>query len=118
MIHDDGSARPPALRFLARYVERILLGTKTQTLRRDTRLRVGAVALAQLGPRPFARVLITHVERIRLAELDEADLARQGGSPKSVAALHRALRSLYGAKLTHVYRIRFRVIGRTRRKRV
>lgn len=116
MVHDEGSARPAALslRFLSRFAEPILQGRKTQTLRRRTRLRVGQVAVALAAGQPFARLRVTHLERVRLAELGPADLLREGGSPRSVDALLRALRSLYGADLTHVYRIRFSVESRKR----
>lgn len=85
-----------SLWFKREYVEPILRGEKRDTIRASTTLRTGDQASASVGPRPpFARLHVTKVERIALAEIDDLD--------------HRAaVRSLYPGR-RRLVRIHFRI---------
>ena len=58
---------------------KIIQGKKTQTIRKDPRLKVGQIYSVQVGPRPpVARIEITEKREITLGELTEEDAKREG----------------------------------------
>lgn len=65
---------PQSLWFKQKYVEPILCGEKTHTIRPNCpRLKVGDRVLFQVGPRKaFCRVLIGRIEQIAVDDLDES----------------------------------------------
>ncbi len=92
------------------YVDPILAGTKTSTIRRQNgRLpRAGDVVAASVGPRPaFATLKIRSVETLRLIQIDDR-LARDDGFPNAKTLRARLVETYPGE--TNFVLIRFDVV--------
>ena len=85
------------LYFKACYVESILSGEKTDTIRRPQRLpRAGELMRACVGPsRPFAELWIETVEPIALADLEPERRAEVTALYGEAGPLHRVRFRLY-----------------------
>jgi uncharacterized protein YqfB (UPF0267 family) len=97
----------PLLRFQARWIDPILSGAKTQTLRRSLS---GSVLCAEVVDaacrydRPaFARLRVTAIDRVGVAELTEIDAVREG---LSLEELRETVESLYPG-VRALLRVRF-----------
>lgn len=100
-----------SLWFQQQYVDPILNGTKTCTIRKHTRNvpAVGTECDFSVGPRtPFARAVIQAVQPLTLAQITD-DIARADGFDNS-AALRESIRRLYPSVRRFVL-IRFAVIN-------
>ena len=99
------------LRFTKQWIEPILSGRKTQTLRKkvSSTVIVAETVEAWNGysrDRMFAVLVILAVDTVAVSELSELDAHRDGF--ESLPELRRALRGLYPGTRS-LYRIRFRV---------
>jgi len=58
---------------------KIIQGKKTQTIRKNSKLKVGQIYCVNIGPRPaVARIKIIEKQEITLGELTEEDAKREG----------------------------------------
>jgi len=71
---------PRPLAFKQRFVEPILTGAKRQTLRKQASLIAGDTvqATCRWGDPPFARLLVTRVDRVVRSRLTRADAQADG----------------------------------------
>jgi hypothetical protein len=79
------------LPFAPEYVDRVLGGTKTTTIRKTTRLREGEVVDATVKGQPFARLELESIEAVDLELLDDHDARADGFATADAlrAKLHR-----------------------------
>ena len=82
------------MKFDKRFIPDILSGRKTTTIRKARVVEEGDVVVLESGSKPFAMAYIKGIRKVRLCDLSEEEIRRDGF--RSLDELLKALRRYYG----------------------